>query len=187
MEQNTEDKIEEMLDDKKMLVGIFKNNSKADFAFLALIKMGYAAKDINIVMSESTRSNFYKAEKVETEVLDSSMEGAGAGAAVGSTIGATIGTIIGLAVAIGSNVIIPGIGLLAAGPLIAGLAGAGTGVVTGGIIGALVGVGSEETQAQLYEKYLQEGQILIGIRAKSNDENKIREAWEEIGAESITK
>jgi hypothetical protein len=185
MEQTTEKKIETMLEDNKMLVGVFKDNNNADKAFVALLKLGYTANEINIVMSESTRNAYYNSENKETIIAQSSMEGAGNGAAVGSTIGATIGTIIGVAVAIGSSIIIPGIGFLAAGPIIAGLAGAGTGVVTGGIIGALVGV--EATDKQLYEKYLQEGQILIGIRAKLDDESIIRKAWQDIGIESISK
>jgi hypothetical protein len=74
---------------------------------------------------------------------------------------------------------------LVAGPLIAGLAGAGTGVITGGLIGALVGVGTEDTDTTLYEKKLQEGQILIGIHPKPNDEPKIKLAFEEFGASQI--
>jgi hypothetical protein len=86
MEQIIDGKIATMLNDKKMLIGLFENNSNADKAFLYLISNGYTSKEISIAMSESTRATFYKENVEATEVVSSSMEGATLGTAVGSTI-----------------------------------------------------------------------------------------------------
>jgi hypothetical protein len=180
MENKIENKITEMLEDNKMLIGLFLNNSQADKAFDILKSKGYTNEEINIVMSENTRTNYYPTKTEVTESVSSSMEGAKTGTAIGSTLGATIGSIIGVAVAISSNIIIPGIGLLIAGPILVGIAGASTGVVTGGIIGALLGVEADETKTQQYEKHLQEGQIIIGVHSKPQDIESIKLAWDEI-------
>ena len=71
------------------------------------------------------------------------MEGLGVGAAVGGGVGATLAAIF----AVGSNVVVPGLGLVVAGPIAAALAGAGAGGATGGLVGALVGAGIPEERA----------------------------------------
>mgnify|MGYP003381339126 CR=1 FL=1 len=42
-------------------------------------------------------------------------------------------------------------GIVLAGPIAAGLAGAGAGGITGGLIGALIGSGIPEERAKVYE------------------------------------
>ena len=53
--------------------------------------------------------------------------------------------------AIGTSLVIPGLGLVVAGPLAAALAGAGAGGTAGGLIGALVGHGMPEDRTKKYE------------------------------------
>ena len=75
--------------------------------------------------------NIFK--KDEDEGLGSKvMEGVGAGSAIGGVVGATVGILA----AIGTSIVIPGLGLVLAGPIALGLAGAGAGAVTGGVLGA---------------------------------------------------
>ena len=74
-----------------------------------------------------------------------------------------------VAVPIGSSVVIPGLGLVVAGPIAAALAGAGAGGATGGIIGALVGAGIPEDRAREYERGINEGGILIGTKYRDAD------------------
>jgi hypothetical protein len=62
--------------------------------------------------------------------------------------------------------LIPGLGIVVAGPLAAAVAGAGAGGVTGGIIGALIGSGIPEERAHVYEKGVKEGNIVMGVDAR---------------------
>lgn len=70
---------------------------------------------------------------------------------------------------------IPGLGLVIAGPIAAGLAGAGAGSITGGIIGALVGSGIPEARAKLYESGIKEGNIVIGVKPRNEEDARYLE------------
>jgi uncharacterized protein (TIGR02271 family) len=57
---------------------------------------------------------------------------------------------------------IPGIGpVIAAGPIVAGLTGAGLGAVAGGVVGALVDMGLPEAEAERYAEGLRRGGALV--------------------------
>ena len=92
------------------------------------------------------------------------------GAGTGSAIGGTIGAIVGIVAALGTSILIPGLGILIAGPIAAGLAGAGAGGITGGLIGALVGFGIPEDRAKLYESGIKNGQIVMGVHPRNEDD-----------------
>jgi hypothetical protein len=57
-----------------------------------------------------------------------------------------------------------------AGPLLAGLAGAGAGGATGGIIGALIGAGIPEERVKQYEEGVREGGIVMGVNARTDED-----------------
>jgi hypothetical protein len=68
---------------------------------------------------------------------------------------------------------IPGLGpFIAAGPIMAALAGAGAAGVVGGIAGALVGMGIPEYEAKRYEGQVKDGGILLSVHSNSSDETK---------------
>lgn len=77
-----------------------------------------------------------------------------------------VGAALAAIFAIGSNVVVPGLGLVVAGPIAAALAGAGAGAAAGGLIGAMVGAGIPEDRAREYESGIREGGVLIGTRAR---------------------
>jgi hypothetical protein len=68
------------------------------------------------------------------------------GVAVGATGGGAIGAIAAGLAAVGA-LAIPGVGILAAGPIVAALAGAAAGGAAGGLIGGLIGLGIPEHEA----------------------------------------
>ncbi len=127
-------------------------------------KQGYAPTDIDVLMSEETRQRHYPNTTTGRELEQGSkaMEGLGMGSVVGGGVGATLAAIF----AVGSNVVVPGIGLVVAGPIAAALAGAGAGGATGGIIGALIGAGIPEARARAYDEGVREGGIVLGARAR---------------------
>jgi hypothetical protein len=80
------------------------------------------------------------------------------------------GAIIGGIAAIGTNVLIPGLGLVVWGPIAAALAGAGAGGLTGGLVGALIGWGIPEEHAAEYEKGIREGGTVLGVTPRTDDD-----------------
>ena len=163
------------------LTGVFRTRDNADRAYDALIRRGYTANEITVLMSDETHNTFKDSDR-ESDLGNRSMEGAG----VGSAIGGTAGAIVGALAALGTAVALPGLGLVIAGPIVAGLTGAGAGGLTGGLIGALVGSGIPKERAEYYQSSLEEGGIVIGVVPRTADEGaEIAEEWRRYEGEEI--
>jgi hypothetical protein len=168
---------------KRVLTGMFRDRESTENAYNSLHERGYSKDDINLVMSNETRETHYKDDVAEgTEIGTKAAEHAGKGSAIGGTIGAIAGVIA----AIGTSVVIPGLGILIAGPIAAGLAGAGAGSLAGGVIGALVGSGIPEARAKLYESGIKEGNVVISVTPKSpEDAEYLEKNWKSNRGEEI--
>lgn len=166
-----------------MLTGLFSDRESAERAYQGLSERGYTKDDINVVMSDETRrKHFSKGGKTVTELGNKAADGAGIGGAVGGTIGATLAAVA----ALGSNLVIPGLGLVIAGPLAAAAAGAGAGAATGGLLGALVGWNIPEARVKRYESGLKQGGILMGVEPRSEeDAENLAQHWRSNNAEHI--
>ena len=83
---------------------------------------------------------------------------------------------------------IPGIGpFIAAGPILAALAGVGAGGVVGGIAGTLIGVGIPEYEAKRYEGRIKKGGILVSVHCDDSSwTHKAKTILEETGAEDVS-
>ena len=152
--------------DSRMLTGMFHDRKSSESAYNTLQEKGYEKDDINLVMSDDTRKKHFSGDVKDTEIGTKAAEGAGKG----SAIGGAVGTVAGVVAAIGTSLAIPGLGIVIAGPIAAGLAGAGAGGITGGVIGALVGSGIPEARAELYESGIKEGNIVIGVHPRNNED-----------------
>lgn len=145
--------------------GLYSTPEAAGRAYSDLTtRHGYKSDDVNVLMSDDTRKRYYGDAKPGTELEGGTKaaEGMGVGGAIGGGVGATIAALF----AVGTSIVIPGLGLVVAGPIAAALAGAGAGAATGGLIGALVGAGIPEDRARVYERGLTDGGIVIGTRAR---------------------
>lgn len=150
-----------------VLTGMFRDRESTEGAYQSLRDRGYSEDEINVLMSDDTRKKYYGDEyKGDSEVGNKALEGAGAGGAIGGTLGAIIGGIA----AIGTNVLLPGIGLVVAGPIAAALVGAGAGGLTGGLVGALIGWGIPEERAKYYETGIREGGTVLGVTPRSDED-----------------
>ena len=78
--------------------------------------------------------------------------------------------------AVGTTLVLPGVGLVVAGPLAAALAGAGAGGITGGLIGALIGAGIPEERVKHYEEGIKNGGILMGVTPRSDEDVELHPA-----------
>jgi len=149
----------------KTVVGSFDNADDADRATRDLRKLGFADADINLVVSNVSQGD------AETE-LPAVGDGTGP-VAKGAVAGGVLGGAAGLAVSL-AGLAIPGIGpIVAAGPIVATLAGAGAGAVAGGAIGRLTDLGVEKRDAALYAEAVRRGGTLVTLRT---DEARADEA-----------
>jgi hypothetical protein len=150
-----------------MLTGLFRDRESSESAYRSLRDRGYSDDEINVIMSDDTRDKYYgDGNDNDSELGNKALEGAGAGSAIGGTLGAIIGGIA----AIGTNVIMPGLGLVVWGPIAAALAGAGAGGLTGGLVGAMIGWGIPEERAKVYEEGVRNGGTVLGVRPRSTED-----------------
>ena len=100
---------------------------------------------------------------------DDRAEAAGTGAGVGAVLGGTVGVLTGLGI-----MAIPGVGpIVAAGWLVATLAGAAAGGATGGIIGALTQAGATPDEAEVYAESLRRGGAVVSVQTDEADRSRI--------------
>jgi hypothetical protein len=152
-------------EDRRMLTGLFHDRESTESAYQSLRDRGYTNEEINVLMSDATRDKYYKHSDVVSEDTKA-LEGAGTGGAIGGALGAIIGGIA----AIGTNVLIPGLGLVVWGPIAAALAGAGAGGATGGLVGALIGWGIPEERAKYYDEGIRKGGAVLGVTPRSEED-----------------
>ena len=106
----------------RMVTGLFPDRDSAERAYGDISARGYGTNDVNLVMSDETRKrHFIDDGAPQTELGSKAAKGAGIGAGIGGAVGATLAAVA----AIGTSLVLPGLGLIIAGPLAAGLAGAG--------------------------------------------------------------
>jgi hypothetical protein len=173
-----------MANKPKMVTAVFRDRTNAQAAYDMLRNRGYTDSDINVLMSDKTRATYFSGKEGE-EHHDSgtlATEGMGVGGAIGTAVGATLAAVA----AIGTSIILPGFGIVVAGPLAAAFAGGGAGAVAGGVIGALVGAGLPEANAQAYQEALREGGVVLGVVPHSSDDaDKIEQEFKNLQGENV--
>src|SRR5450631_2634473 len=163
---------------KTAVFGIFTTVASADNATDSLVRSGFSASDISALLPENLGT-----KQLGTEKATKAPEGATAGGSAGAVIGGTLGLLAGI-----GALAIPGVGpFIAAGPIMAALAGLGVGGAVGGFTGALIGMGIPEYEAKRYEGRIQKGGILLSAHCDTSDEIKrAKEVMKDTGAEDIS-
>ena len=175
------EKASEMTNDKLIVTALFKNIGDAECAYSVLTQHGYGRDHMDVMMSSETRERYYSGNSGD-DTDTKALEGTGVGAVVGGTVGATIAAIA----AIGTNIALPGVGLVIAGPLAAALMGAGAGGLTGGLVGALIGSGIPDDRAAAYESGIRSGGIVLRAYPRTGAQaSLIERMWRECGGEYV--
>src|ERR1700682_3403028 len=158
--------------------GIYTDRSSVDRAVEALKTAGFSNNDVSALFPENKGTKDFAHEK-----NTKAPEGATAGAGTGALLGGGLGWLAGI-----GALAIPGLGpFIAAGPIMAALAGAGVGGAVGGLTGALIGMGIPEYEAKRYEGRVKDGGILLSVYSDSSDETKrAKEILERTGAQDIS-
>jgi hypothetical protein len=161
----------------KAVFGIFDTRSALENTVTSLKAGGFKNTDISVLMPTPESTKNFAHEKATK---------APEGATVGATSGLAIGGVLGWLAGIGA-LAIPGIGpFVAAGPIVAAIAGAGIGGAVGGITGALVGLGIPEYEAKRYEALVKEGGMLLSVHVDDSAfQKRAKEILKSGGAKDI--
>ena len=135
-----------------IVVALFEERSEAEDAIRDLKNAGFTNEQIGV------------ATQGRIEAGEAPSEGSAVGLAEGAAAGALTGGVIGGLVGLVSSLLIPGVGPLVVGGILASaLMGMGVGAATGGLIGALVGMGVPEEDARYFDAGLREGRTLVTV------------------------
>src|SRR5258707_11684190 len=112
--------------------GIYRDRQHAEQAVDALRSAGFRNSDVSALLPDNVGTKDFAHEK-----NTKAPEGATTGATSGAVVGGTLGWLAGI-----GALAIPGLGpFIAAGPIMAALAGVGVGGAVGGLIWGRVGMG----------------------------------------------
>lgn len=162
----------------KAVFGIFDDKMALERAVSRLKEEEFRNTDISVLMPSPESTQNFAHEKATK-----APEGASTGAASGLAVGGVLGWLAGI-----GALAIPGIGpFVAAGPIVAAIAGAGIGGAIGGVAGALVGMGIPEYEAKRYESLVKGGGMLLSVHVDdSNWQDKAKRILESEGARDIS-
>lgn len=162
----------------KVITGLFGSPTEAAAAMDALIAKGVDPAHISVVASEAVDTEAFAIE-------DSSR--VGEGAAIGAGIGGGVGALIAGFTTVGA-LASTGLGLIAVGPVVAALAGAGAGAAAGGVLGGLAGLSIPEHEIKHYEGAIERGSVLVGVSDTTPlDSASVRDVLEAYGADKVSR
>lgn len=160
------------------VLGIYEDYSTVENAVDVLKEAGFRNTDVSVLFPQRAGSKEFARDKGTR-----APEGAVAGAGTGALLGGTLGWLAGI-----GALAIPGLGpIIAAGPLMASLAGIGVGGAVGGIGGALIGMGIPENLAKRYEIRVKEGGMLLSVHSDNPEwAKRAMDILERTGAQDIS-
>ena len=160
------------------MFGIYPSIEHAERGVDALIRDRFSNDDISVLAPDLRGTRDFANEK-----NTKAPEGATTGAATGGLLGGTLGLLVGL-----GALAIPGLGpFIAAGPIMATLAGVGAGGAVGGLVGALIGMGLPEYEAKRYEGRVKDGGVLLSVHCSTSEAiTRAKRILEQTGAQDVS-
>jgi hypothetical protein len=174
-----------------MVTGLFANRADAERAYGYAAALGHDSADISVLMSDATRQQLFNERPGQDTALASKAADAAESAPtakdnLGGPVGGTMGTLAPVLAAVGTLLLIPGLGIVAAGPVAIALTAAGAVGVAGGLIGAMTQWGVPKNRVEEYEAGIREGNILLGVKALSEqDARQLVQQWQASGGRHL--
>lgn len=147
-----------------LIAAVYEDLETATDVVQALVDAGTRHHEISMAARDETREY---SQIIEGHADTDETDGEDVADGEGTGTGAMIGTLTGLVTALGP-LEVRGIGrVIAAGPLMAALAGAAgssrAGAMTGSMVAALANLGVDEPDAEVYAEAVRRGGVLVGI------------------------
>ncbi|HLL88334.1 MAG TPA: hypothetical protein VK324_03430 [Tepidisphaeraceae bacterium] len=143
------------LPSRPVVVAAFEDRAQAERAVDELEAAGFDADRIGFALRGSDVARGGMATDAEGT---KDLTGAAGGALTGGMVGGVLATAAAL--------LVPGVGPIVAGGLLASFfGGAIAGTAVGGILGAMQGLGVSEDEAQHYERQFHDGKAIVAVRA----------------------
>jgi hypothetical protein len=160
------------------VMGIYPDRTTASDAINVLNKAGYRLTDISVLSSDSQGSKDFGHEK-----HSKAMEGAATGAAAGAVLGAALAWFVWY-----KSLPIAGLEpLIAAGPILAAIAGAGAVGALGWIAGVLAGMRQSEYVAKRFAGRIRRGGILLSVHCDSPEwSDRAKKTLKDTGGRDIS-
>jgi hypothetical protein len=157
--------------------GIYPDRFAVEEVVEHLRAAGFRNTDISVLFQDNQGTKDFAHEK-----NTKAPEGVTTGVVAGGIAGGVLGWLVGI-----GALAIPGLGpLIAAGPIVAALAGAGAMGTVGGFVGALAGMGIPEYEAKRYEGRIRDGGVLVSVHCDSSDwVKRAKEILEQTGGQDI--
>jgi len=159
----------------KTIVGLYDDMNTANQVVQALVNYGIDRDEVSLISGDRKGTYGSNGSQVgdrnewdNTRTTDTGSAAAG-GAVTGAVVGGVGGALLSL-----TALAIPGIGpVIAAGPLVAGLVGAGAGAAVGGLLGALTEVGVPEEEAGYYVEGVHRGGTLVSVKTDDAETDQV--------------
>ena len=160
------------------VMGIYPDRTTVSDAISVLHKTGYRAVDISVLSSDNQGTKDFAHEKRTKAPL---------GAAIGGAAGAVVGAAVAWSVSGQIATITGPAALVAAGPVVAALAGAGAGGALGWIAGFLGGLRLTEYVAKRYAGRRRSSGILLSVHCDSPEWcDRAKKTLKDTGARNIS-
>jgi len=142
-----------------LLVSVFDDRYHAEQAVDDLEQAGFSTDDVGFAL----RGADVARGGMVTDAIGTKDD---TGAATGAVTGGVVGGLLGAAAAM----VLPGVGpILAGGILATSLGYAAAGVAVGGILGAMTGAGLTEEEAEFYNEQFNAGRAIVTVRSSPRD------------------
>jgi hypothetical protein len=160
-----------------VVYGVYSDRDAVEKAVERLRSAGFNSKDVSVVFPDREMNQEFAVEK-HTKAPEGALAAGGSGLVIGGILGWLVGI---------GTLAIPGAGpLIAAGPIVAALTGAGVGGAVGGIAGSLIGLGVPELEAKRYEEEIKRGRILLSVHCDSvGMAHQARKVLEDSGGRAV--
>jgi hypothetical protein len=184
------------------VVAVFNDKAQAERAAHALIDSGVPLNDISLVRkdaggetgahdqtgseadSEEEEFSSHSMREVSTHDVERPLNTV-AEIAPWTTVGVVTGAPLG-ALLVVTSLVIPGMGpILAAGPLVAMLAGSIAGGVIGGLLGAFTAGGIPHEAAESYHQHIENGDTLVAVLAANHNFEEMEEVLQNHGGSEL--